>query len=54
MLLTQTRAAPRDMLKTLAIVLAVLAPFVIYAGTARSIVAIWNSSETSSCRSASG
>jgi exosortase A len=46
MLLTQTRAAPRDMLKTLAIVLAVLAPFVIYAGTARSIVAIWNSSET--------
>jgi exosortase A len=46
MLLTDTRTAPRDMVKTLAIVLAVLAPFVIYAGTARSIVSIWNSSET--------
>lgn len=46
MLLTETRAAPRDMLKTLAIALAVLAPFIIYAATARSIVAIWNSSET--------
>ena len=46
MLLTDTRTAPRDMVKTLAIVLAVLAPFVIYAGTAHSIVSIWNSSET--------
>ncbi|MET0963812.1 MAG: exosortase A [Noviherbaspirillum sp.] len=46
MLLTETRVAPRDMIKTLAIALTVLAPFVIYAGTARSIVAIWNSSET--------
>ena len=46
MLLTETRAAPRDMLKTIAIALAVLAPFLIYAATARSIVAIWNSSET--------
>jgi exosortase A len=34
------------MVKTLAIVLAVLAPFFIYAGTAHSIVSIWNSSET--------
>jgi exosortase A len=46
MLLTETRAAPRDMLKTIAIAVAVLAPFLIYAATARSIVAIWNSSET--------
>jgi exosortase A len=46
MLLTETRSAPRDMVKTLAIVLAVLAPFFIYAGTAHSIVSIWNSSET--------
>ena len=46
MLLTEARAAPRDMLKTFAIALAVLAPFIIYAGTARSVVSIWNSSET--------
>ena len=46
MLLTETRTAPRDMVKTLAIALAVLAPFIIYAGTAQSIVSIWNSSET--------
>jgi exosortase A len=46
MLLTETRTAPRDMVKTLAILLAVLAPFIIYAGTAHSIVSIWNSSET--------
>ena len=46
MLLTETRTAPRDMVKTMAIVLAVLAPFIIYVGTAQSIVSIWNSSET--------
>ncbi len=46
MLLTETRTAPRDMVKTLAILMAVLAPFIIYAGTAQSIVSIWNSSET--------
>ena len=46
MLLTETRTAPRDLVKTMAIVLAVLAPFIIYAATAQSIVAIWNSSET--------
>jgi len=46
MLLTETRTAPRDIVKTLAILLAVLAPFMIYAGTAHSIVSIWNSSET--------
>jgi exosortase A len=46
MLLTETRAVSRDIPKTLAIACAVLAPFFIYLGTARSIVAIWNSSET--------
>ena len=44
--MTELRTAPRDMVKTLAIVLVVLAPFFIYAGTAHSIVSIWNSSET--------
>ncbi|MBK4734277.1 exosortase A [Noviherbaspirillum pedocola] len=46
MLLTETRAAPRDLLKTLAIALAVLAPFFLYFGTVRTIVATWDSSET--------
>lgn len=34
------------LLRTLAIAAALLAPFVIYFGTARSIVSIWNSSDT--------
>jgi len=46
MLVTETSAAPRDLLKTMAIAIAVLAPFFLYAETARSIVAIWDSSET--------
>ncbi len=38
--------APTTLLRSAAIVLALLAPFVIYFGTARSIVSIWNSSDT--------
>ncbi|MGV3654399.1 MAG: exosortase A [Noviherbaspirillum sp.] len=46
MILTETRVVFPSPARMLAIVIALLAPFLIYLGTARSIVAIWDSSET--------
>lgn len=44
--MTVTRTESSNLLKACAIAAALFAPFVIYFGTARSIVDIWNSSET--------
>lgn len=46
MLVTTTRTEPPDIWKICIIAAAVLAPFLIYLSTVRSIVDIWNSSET--------
>jgi exosortase A len=46
MILTDTRVATIHPARALAIAAVLLAPFLIYLGTARSIVAIWDSSET--------
>jgi len=46
MLVTTTRTGAFDSWKTCIIFIAVLAPFLIYFSTLRSIIGIWNSSET--------
>lgn len=46
MLMTLARNDSSALIKRLVIALALLAPFLIYFGTVRSIIAIWNSSET--------